>query len=388
MVRLPIDRSFDLKKIGDSIFLLPSKYDYGCARVLQEELNTFFTNITCDRVIFTNNDKLLFGINVLPKLNDINVLYKYADSTEGFMYEPIATNYTIEYDSKLFDSSITSMLTPGELCALTLYSIHRTMYYDFLNIHSVIDEFCDMHYMPNIIDTFPKRELLLYGLKSALIKRGNPLYEKDGYLTTRLAVLVNDTGYTGLMYSALKKIVESFNFLQGSYDDRYIALSWVLRVIKDYETMRAPAYKTLLRASELTGSELEKDIILKAANVINNAQSMNESVGETHTIGYNDILTIRERLLELNELAKVIADRNSEDDMLNYHIETYNKVYREVMDHMSTVIAFLNADCCSQGERSVAEDVLSELESIKVICDSEKEHFEHLGKSVLCYDLE
>ena len=69
-------------------------------------------------------------------------------------------------------------------------------------------------------------------------------------------------------------------------------------------------------------------------------------------------------------------------------LETYNKVYREVMDHMSTVIAFLNADCCSQGERSVAEDVLSELESIKVICDSEKEHFEHLGKSVLCYDLE
>lgn len=387
MIRLPIDRSYDLNKIDQSIFLLPSEYKHGCGRVLQEELNTFFKNITCDRVIFTNNDKLLFGINVLPKLNDINTLYKYADSTEGFMYEPIATNYSIEFDSKLFDNSITSMLTPKELCALTLYTIHRTMYYDFFNIHGVIDEFCDMYYMPNLIDTFPKRELLLYGLRSALIKRGNPLYEKDGYLTTRLAVLVNETGYTGFMYSALKKIVESFNFLQDSYDDRYIALSWVLRVIKDYETMRAPAYKTLLRASELTGSELEKDIILKAANVINNAQSMNESVGETHTIGYNDILAIKERLLELSELAKVIADRNSENEMLNYHTETYNKVYREVMDHMSTVISFLNTEC-SQGERSVAEDVLSELESIKVICDSEKDHIEHFGKSVLCYDLE
>ena len=79
-------------------------------------------------------------------------------------------------------------------------------------------------------------------------------------------VFVTSCGYGPYLETGFRKILRSSTYMNKDVDDRFIVLSWTLRLYKDLKLKRLPAIKTLNKAKMLTGSELEKREIAYAVS--------------------------------------------------------------------------------------------------------------------------
>ena len=89
---------------------------------LRSELNKFFTEATCNNIFYTDNkDKLFFGMMVLPSLTDEQVAaIALSDNDDNNKDALKVKQYSIDIDSKLFDSLI---LSDKELTAILLHEV-------------------------------------------------------------------------------------------------------------------------------------------------------------------------------------------------------------------------------------------------------------------------
>jgi hypothetical protein len=120
------------------------------------------------------------------------------------------------------------------------------------------------------------RELIAYALKDSIVKTGS-LFSKFGNTEMIADTFVAACGYGPALETGMRKISRSAMYLNKHVDDRFITLSWVLRLKREFEFKRIPAVKTLNKAKALTASRLEDREISYAANIVSR---MDEPVSE------------------------------------------------------------------------------------------------------------
>ena len=239
--------------------------DYKIRKMVANTLNELFPLSNCKRVIYTNNiDKPFFGLRCYRELspNDIPLM-------------SATTSYSIEFDSKLFDPVMS--LSQEEISAMVIYTIYHSIFSQDISDTVVreIEEYTMLNNITNI-NSIPAKTLLAFAMNDALMKAGNP------FLKDNISELVNDPlivhfGYSAEMEYGMRKIADNFDFIKQYADNRFIVLSWALRVIDDYEHMRFHAYKRLTDCLELTGSVLEKENINDVIRVLQTTSYMTES---------------------------------------------------------------------------------------------------------------
>lgn len=353
-----IKSNFDFNKIEAILFNLDEDHSGSKLSKLKNELNHFFLKAQCREVLYTvNNDKLFFGMRVYPVIDADEVMDIISDDKPK-----VFNKYYLEFDSKLFDPMLA--LNEKELTAILLHEIGHIVY-DTGSIDEVRRNI-DMYFAntgdyvsPKISDNY--KELIAYAMKDSVVKAAS-IFCKFGNEETIADTFVMSCGYGPYLESGFRKILRSSNYLNKDVDDRFIVLSWVFRLKRDLKLNRLPAIKTLNKAKQLTGSELEKRELTNAVNKLNRLEDINEGAIDNLKSRFskkiNDfkikgIKSIKNDVFELN-----LRLRTAEDpDDLMYIIRTVNTDVAILQDYLSEDIDEL--------ERQSIEDSLQELYSIR-----------------------
>lgn len=189
---------------------------------LRAELNRFFKDSKCLEVLYNkNNDKLFYGMCVLPKTNNRDFMNIY-NGTYNRMYE-----YYIEIDSKILNPVLD--LTPTEFMAILLHEVghvvNNTMALRDISdqIHYIISkEGIELDY----IDAIQHNTVLEIGLLRAL-RKSTSLFEKQKqeYIADEFVV---SCGYGAELESAYNKTVNKANNLNTN-SSRFVAMMWAIQ---------------------------------------------------------------------------------------------------------------------------------------------------------------
>lgn len=266
--------NFDFSILEKTLFTLDTDHSGTALNRIKTQLNTFFVKIRCKEVLYTQNtDKLFFGLRVYPILDGNKAIELLGDSDSNTF-----EGYYLEIDSKLLDPML--YLDGRELVALIIHEIGHIVY-DTMTIQEVKNQI-DMYFARSneyvdINASKGYKELLAYAIKDAVMKVGS-VFSKTGNTEMVADAFVVACGYGPELESALKKIVKSLSYMAQDVDDRFIALSWVLRLGREFSILRIPAIKTLNKAAQLTGSNLEKKELKYASRIMS---TMNEPINES-----------------------------------------------------------------------------------------------------------
>ena len=295
---------------------------------LKNELNKLFTGAKCREVIFTDNtDKLFFGMRVYPEITGdmaMNILH----DNDPVSYDA----YYLEIDSKLIDPMLN--LNGRELTAILLHGVGHIVYdtqpTDEVKKH--IDKYiANSDSYISLKDSVNYRELLAYALKDSVIKCAS-LFSRIGNDELIADAFVASCGFGPDLETGFRKILRSTTFINKSVDNRFINLSWVLRIYTEIGTKRLPAIKTLNKAKSLTASQLEKRELTNAVNKLNRLEIVDEGAIDNVKAKFNkkfakfkakgirslkdDIyeFTLRARTIETEEEALLLI-RNINNDI-------------------------------------------------------------------------
>lgn len=266
--------NFDFSILEKTLFTLDTDHSGTALNRIKTQLNTFFVKTRCKEVLYTQNtDKLFFGLRVYPILDGNKAIELLGDSDSNTF-----EGYYLEIDSKLLDPML--YLDGRELVALIIHEIGHIVY-DTMTIQEVKNQI-DMYFARSneyvdINASKGYKELLAYAIKDAVMKVGS-VFSKTGNTEMVADAFVVACGYGPELESALKKIVKSLSYMAQDVDDRFIALSWVLRLGREFSILRIPAIKTLNKAAQLTGSNLEKKELKYASRIMS---TMNEPINES-----------------------------------------------------------------------------------------------------------
>lgn len=220
---------------------------------LTKEINRFFTDCNCKQVLYTDNtDKLFFGMRVFPEINK-GISAKICQTDDPVRFD----NYYVEIDSKLFDPFLG--LTIDETLAILLHEIgHLTNNSKPADeIRRGIDTYLAVYGETlKYSDSIQYWNVLAYGLADAAVKVTSLFYANDKEFKADEFVIT--CGYGEELESALKKIVSRRVSLNKEVNEKFIVLSWTLRLYKDVKNKRIRALSTINRCIELSPSQLEK----------------------------------------------------------------------------------------------------------------------------------
>lgn len=355
---MDVNMAFSFKPLEKYLFELPENHDDTTLAKIRIELDAFFTKVKCREVRYTTNtDKLFFGIKVYPMIDGSDVINLL---TNEYHDEPLFSGYYVEFDSKLFDPMVD--LTGDELLGILLYSIYHSVYDDAVinEIIAEVDRY--MAITGTSISTNASRgckELLAYGFKDALCKAGSVFTKADGYVCSTDGFVV-EHGYGPSLLQALKKVCTNIYYMQKDIDARLITLSWAMRVCTNYDTMRAAAYRTLVKAKDLTGSALEYREIVNAADVLNHMETVTE--GFLTKWKRSSIRGIQADVFEL-QLRLRSAEEYS--DLLS--------ILRAANSKIIILRDYLDNENLSDQERADVQASLDDLYSIRQNCAKDRE---------------
>lgn len=223
---------------------------------LRDSLNKFFNDSKCKGVIYTNNiDKLFFGIYTMPVIPADDVI-KVITTDKRYRVK----EYYVELDSKLF--SFTVNLTKKEITALLIHDI-GSMVNDSSPCEEVnknIDQYLkDNHETLKLSDSIHYKEILSYGFRDA-VRKSTTIFEKGSYdrENDTMADFITWTNYADCIQSGFNKIDKMWDNYNREVDNKFICLSWVMRIYKDVLGNRIRALKTLQRCQLLTASQIER----------------------------------------------------------------------------------------------------------------------------------
>lgn len=222
---------------------------------LKNSLNRFFNESNCLGVIFTNNfDKLFFGLYVMPKIPADDIV-KIISTDIRY----IIKDYYVEIDSRLFKEDIN--LTDSEITALLVHDIAHLVNNSVPCevVKADIDEYLRKnHEVIKLSDSVHYKEILSFGFRDAL-RKSTTIFEKKTYVPDDITdEFIDWCTYSHYIENAFSKINKLGLNYNREVDNKFIVLSWVLRLYKDVLHNRIPALKTLERCQELTPSQIER----------------------------------------------------------------------------------------------------------------------------------
>ena len=351
--------NFDFKTIETIMFNMEDNHSSSNLSKLKNELNKFFIKAKCKEVLYTvNTDKLFFGMRVYPVF-DGNKAIEILGDKKSVPFE----EYYVEFDSKLFDPMLG--LNKREKTAVLLHEVGHIVY-DTATIDEVRAQI-DMYFSKSgdYVDVNASKgykELIGYALKDSIVKMGS-LFTKFGNTETVADTFVVSCGYGPDLESAMRKIMRSSTYMAKNVDDRFITLSWVLRLRNEFAIRRLPAVKTLNKAKQLTASKLEQREIAYASNIMSRTDlGLNEGfiddIKSRFSKKFNDfklkgIRSIRNDVYELN--LRLRTAESAED--LMYIIRQANTNVTILQDYLLEDI--------SDEERKAVMTTLEELYDVR-----------------------
>lgn len=354
---LKVNKNYDFSRMKSLMFRLEEDHSSATLNALKKEINTFFKEAKCREVLYTDNtDKLFFGMRVYPVISSEDVLNILA-TDKAVKYD----EYYVEIDSKLTNPMLT--LTEDELVAILLHEIGHIVY--DTNTTDEVKKHIDMYMVDNndnisIKDSKNYRGLIAYALKDSVMKAGS-LFSKFGNTEIMADSFVVSCGFGYDLESAIKKISTSTTYINRDVDNRFIALSWTLRLYKEVSTKRLPAIRTLNKAKSLAASELEKRELKSAINSLNKLEDFNEAAiisegflkNKLKQFKVNGIKSIKNDVYSFNLRLRTIE---TEDDALLL-IRNCNYDISILEDYLEDEI--------SDEERESVHKVLQELYTIR-----------------------
>ena len=348
---------------------------------LKNEINKFFYKVKCKDILYTNNtDKLFFGMRVYPNFDAHDV-----DDIMGDKNSKLFKDYYLELDSKLFDSMLG--LDEKELTAILLHEIGHIVY-DVDTIDEVRNQInlyftASGDYYDVNHSTYSYKELLAYALKDCIMKTGS-IFSKIGNTEIIADTFVVACGYGPYLESGMSKISKSATFLNKDVDNRFITLSWVLRLKTEFDIRRIPAIKTLNKAKQLTASKLEEKEITYALSKLN---SINMTVNEAGPLdNIKDRFSDKFKIFKLNGIRAIRNDiyelevklrcAETEEDLL-YVIRQCNSSVSILQDYITEDIP--------DSERKACLDALQSLYDIRQRAAKEKKVFSTTDSVIQVY---
>lgn len=244
--------NYDFSKMQSAFVHLKSGKIDRALKELKTELNNFFKDSECRKVIYTNNkDKMFFGMTTYAVLTNEEV-----DDIINNDNRVRVARYSIEIDSKLIDYGFDS----GEMTAILLHEVGH-----LVNDSSPAEEVrkaidISLARAHTTMDTDKQREAAsLFNLAIT-----DSMYKITSFFTKNDEEILADEfvylcGYGKQLESALKRLKGSALNINKDVENKFITLKWVLRIYTNMGMYRYGAIKTLNRISDLTGSVLEKD---------------------------------------------------------------------------------------------------------------------------------
>ena len=234
---------------------------------LKDALNKFFSDSTCEGVIYTpNTDKLFFGVYAMPNIEADEVINAI---TKDRRYR--VKSYYLELDGKLFGQFVG--LSHHEITALIVHDIGALVNSSAPSeeVSKQIDKYlADNHESLKLSDLVHYKEILSFGFRDA-IRKVTSIFELGKYdpSTDTFAAFIESIPYAKYVASALNKISRIGYNYNREVDTKFVVLSWVLRVYRDVLGYRISALKTLEKMQELTPSQIEKKELNNFARRLN-----------------------------------------------------------------------------------------------------------------------
>lgn len=308
---------------------------------IKNELNKFFSDSTCNGVIYTENtDKLFFGMCVMPIVNG-DTAVKILTSSDKIRIN----SYYVEFDSRLFSTELS--LSAREILAILLHEIGH-----LVNDSSPVDEVrkaVDTYAVNNgthisITNSVQYRELLAFALKDSLRKLTSIFTQKKNEEVLADEFVVR-CGFGPELESAFNKITKRAMALNRDVDNKLIVLQWALRLYLDIKTKRIPAIHALKRAKQETGSSLEGREITWVSNNLN-------QIDEDAMITESYIEDLVRKVNTAYRNFKIKGLRSLEDDIFDIALRIKNcdeqdealAILREINTNLSILDDFLRTE--------------------------------------------
>ena len=326
---------------------------------IKNELNKLFTGAQCREVVFTDNtDKLFFGMRVYPYITG-EMTTKILNDNGPVAYD----SYYVEFDSKIIDPMLN--LSGRELTAILLHEVGHIVYdttpTDEVKKH--IDKYLanSMTYL-KLKDSINYKEVLAYAIKDSVIKCAS-LFSKFGDDELIADTFVASCGFGPDLESGFRKILRSSIYMGKKVDDRFIALSWVLRIYGEIGVKRLPVIKTLNKAKDLTASQLEKREINAAISNLNRVDMVDEGA----------IDNIKAKFNKKFANFKTKGIRSIKDDIYEFTLRARNLdteeeallLIRNINSDIAILEDYISEEGLSQAEIDSVSDVLQELYALR-----------------------
>ena len=127
-------------------------------------------------------------------------------------------------------------------------------------VNKNIDQYLkDNHETLKLSDSIHYKEILSYGFRDA-VRKSTTIFEKGSYdrENDTMADFITWTNYADCIQSGFNKIDKMWDNYNREVDNKFICLSWVMRIYKDVLGNRIRALKTLQRCQLLTASQIER----------------------------------------------------------------------------------------------------------------------------------
>lgn len=340
-----LDREKHLADLYDDIEhavgLIKEKPTQSNIAELQNALNRYFNDSTCNGVMYTSNiDKLFFGLYIMPIIPVDDIIRAI---TVNMKITP--KEYYVELDSKLF----------GEYLGLTVKEITAVIVHDISHlvgdssaceeVKKELDQYlADNDEVLKLTDSIHYKEILSYGFRDAM-RKVSSIFEKKAYEPDLQDSFITWCSYTKFLSSAYSKISNVWYNYNKEVDNKFIVFAWVLRLYNDVKHYRIPSIVTIQRCKELTPSKIEKkeldnlyrrliriddDMLLEES-----AQLLEEVRNENNTYIRNKSLieTIEDEITGI-QLDKDAAEFNSDANAMPDLLDRVNRKMCMIKDYV------------------------------------------------------
>jgi len=235
---------------------------------LQYALDKYFNEAKCKGVIYTNNsDKLFFGIYIMPQIDADKII-----STITTDNKLIVTEYFVELDSQLFSEKF--MLNAAEITAMLVHDIGALVNNSspaeivVKNLNQYLVDNKETLRLSNLVHY---KEMLSFGFRDAL-RKVTSIFELGKYdpADDTMADFIDWVKYKDLILSGINKLNRAGQlFFNREVRDKFVTLSWVLRVYDNVVGYRIPTTKMIDKFQDLTPSQIERKELNNFARRIN-----------------------------------------------------------------------------------------------------------------------